>query len=157
MGTSVFRGIQTEKEAKLETEKVLNKFKGTIDKKIAEAVRVAGLSPRHTAVELKSRVEKPEKLVEKSEPKVEKTVEKEIETVKPEPKPETKPEPKPEIRIESGHTEPKKPARAKKPIKKSAEKFIKTEYGRAIVKKAKAGVITLTSDDLKADVIILRG
>ncbi len=42
-------------------------------------------------------------------------------------------------------------------VNKSAEKFIKTEYGRAIVKKAKAGVIRLTSDDLKADVIILRG
>ena len=55
------------------------------------------------------------------------------------------------------HTEPIKPARTKKPVKKFAGKFIKTEYGRAIVKKAKAGVIKLTSDVLKADVIILRG
>lgn len=45
---------------------------------------------------------------------------------------------------------------AKKQIKKFAGKFIKTEYGWVIVKRAKAGVIKLTSDDLKADVIILR-
>ena len=34
---------------------------------------------------------------------------------------------------------------------------MKTEYVRAIVKRAKAGVIRLASDDMKADVIILRG
>ncbi len=55
------------------------------------------------------------------------------------------------------HAESKKPAKTKKSVKKIAEKFIKTDYGRAIVKRAKAGVIRLTSDDLKADVIILRG
>ena len=118
--------------------------------------RVAGLSPRYMAVELKRKVEKPVgEPSEKPEPKVEKAVEKAVETIKPETKAES--EPKPDIRVEPVHTELKKPARAKKPVRKFVEKFIKTEYGRAIVKKAKAGVIKLTSDDLKADVIILRG
>lgn len=157
-GTSIVRGIKTEKEARLEAENVLNKFKGTIDKKIAEAVRIAGLSPRYTTVELKRRVEKlVEKPSGKPEPKVEKAVEKAVVAIKPEHKPEPKPEPKPDIRVEPVHIEPKKPARAKKSVKKFAKKFIKTEYGRAIIKKAKADVIRLTSDDLKADVIILRG
>jgi len=35
-GTAIVRGIKTEKEALLEAEKVLDKFKRTIDKKIAE-------------------------------------------------------------------------------------------------------------------------
>ncbi len=94
----------------------------------------------------KAEKEKPvEKPSEKPEPKVEKAVEKAVEIVKP--------EPKPEVRVEPVYTEPKKPGKVKKSVKKFAEKFIKTEYGRAIVKKAKAGVIKLTSDDLKADVM----
>lgn len=157
-GTSIVRGIKTEREAKQEAEKVLNGLKRIVDKKIAEAIRIGGLSPRYIAVELKRRIEKlVEKSSEKPEPKVEKAVEKAVETVKTEPRPEPKHEPKHEVRVEPIHIEPKKPAKAKKPIKKFAEKFIKAEFGRAIVKKAKAGIIKLTSDDLKADVIILRG